>query len=69
MAVVIRHERPPKEPQEFPKGVSYAEYWEIAEDCWAVEARNRLPMASAVSKWRAAMEVESKMYAPLSPPA
>ena len=64
IAVTYRHERPPKEPQESPDGVSYAEYWEIAEDCWAVEARNRPTMASTVSKWQSAMEVESKRYAP-----
>ena len=64
MAVTFRHERPPKEPQESLQGVSYAKYWEIAEACWDVEARNRPTMASTVSKWQSAMEVESYRYAP-----
>ena len=63
LAVIHRHERPPKEPRDSLEGVSYAKYWKIAANCWAVKARNRPTTASAKSKWQSAMEAESERYA------
>ncbi len=51
LAVVRRHERPPKEPQESSSGRSYAEVWKIAEQCWVTDTGARPTMVEAVGQW------------------
>ncbi len=67
MAVVLRNERPPKEPHQSPKGVSYAEYWNIAAGCWAVMAGDRPMMTDVLSIWPSPTKLGSKEYVPPIP--
>ncbi|KAG8903412.1 hypothetical protein FRB99_003342 [Tulasnella sp. 403] len=47
---VIEGSRPPSQPSESLRGVSYATLWEIANDCWSTNPEDRPTMQAVVDK-------------------
>ncbi|KAG8899836.1 hypothetical protein FRB99_006412 [Tulasnella sp. 403] len=57
MAVVLRDDRPPRNPPiDLGSGASYESIWDVAENCWKKEPDKRLTMAVAVDRLRSALE-------------
>ncbi|KAG8901799.1 hypothetical protein FRB99_005099, partial [Tulasnella sp. 403] len=60
---VIRGERPPKEPQSSPTGVSYAPFWVVAELCWKAAPSERPSMSDVCKR----LELAYKEASPVEP--
>jgi len=65
-AVHVHGERPRKEPECSPEGVSYARAWNVAERCWPADPKERISVLDAY-EGLTTVDVEETIEQPDSP--